>query len=212
LSWSQTGERKIFGPDLVVEAEEKVRVIQENLKASQSRQKSYFDKRRKPLKFDVGDHVYLRVSPTKGVQRFGVKGKLAPHYVGPYKIIDECGPMAYRVRLPSQHAAIHDILHVSQLKKCVRVPAKIVEQKEIMVEPNLSYVEQPIKILDQNQRSTQRAVIKMYKIQWNHHTEEEATWETESYLNQTFPGFLGSIQGTHFPHLVFIRILGRDSF
>jgi hypothetical protein len=105
-----------------------VRVIQENLKVAQSRQKSYFDKRRKLLKFDVGDHVYLQVSPTKGVQLFGVKGKLASCYVGPYEIIEECGPKAYRVRLPSQLAAIHDVFHVSQLKKCVRVPAEIVEQ------------------------------------------------------------------------------------
>jgi hypothetical protein len=204
LSWSQTGECKIFGPDLLVEAKEKVRVIQENLKAVQSRQKGYFDKRRKPLKFDVGDHVYLWVSPTKGVQQFGVKGKLAPRYVGPHEIIEECGPVAYRLQLPSQLAAIHDIFHVSQLKKCVKVPTKIVQQQEIMVEPNLSYVEKPIKILDQKERNTRRAVIKMYKIQWNHHTKEEATWEIESYLNQTFPGFLGSIQGTYFPHLVFI--------
>jgi hypothetical protein len=77
LSWSQTRERKIFGPDLVIEVEEKVRVIHENLRVTQSRQKSYSDKRRKPLQFEVGDHVYLRVSPTKGVQRFGVRGKLA---------------------------------------------------------------------------------------------------------------------------------------
>ncbi|RLM58344.1 uncharacterized protein C2845_PM18G06280 [Panicum miliaceum] len=105
-----------------MEAEEKVRVIQENLRAAQSRQKSYFDRRRKPLKFEVGDHVYLRVSPTKGVQRFGVKGKLSPRNVGPYEIIESCGPVAYRIRLPPQLAAIHDVLHVSQLKKCVRVP------------------------------------------------------------------------------------------
>ena len=92
--------------DLVTEAEEKVRVIQENLKAAQSRQKSYFDKRRDPLQFEVGDHVYLRVSPTKGVQRFGVKGKLAPRYVGPYEITEICGPVAYRVRLPPRGARI----------------------------------------------------------------------------------------------------------
>jgi hypothetical protein len=190
LSWSQTGEHKIFGPDLVVEAEGKVKVIQENLKATHSRQKSYFHKRRKPLKFNVGDLVYLRVSPTKGVQQFGVKGKLAPRYVGLYEIIEECGPMAYRVRLPSQLAAIHDVFYVSQLKKCVRVPAEIVEQKEIMVEPNISYVERSIRILDQKERSARRAVIKMYKTQWNHHTEEEATWNTESYLNKIFMVFL----------------------
>jgi hypothetical protein len=132
---------------LVVEAEEKVKVIQENLKAAQSRQKSYFDKRRKPLKFDIGDHVYLRVSPTQAVQRFGVKGKLAPRYVGPYEITEICGPVAYRVRLPPSLAAIHDIFHVSQLKKCFGVPAEIVEQKEIMVEPDLSHVRNPSKSL-----------------------------------------------------------------
>ena len=100
LSWSQTGERKVFGPDLVIEAEEKVKVVQENLRIAQARQKSYFY-RRKLLKFDVGDHVYLRVSPTKGVQRFGIIGKLSPRYIGPYEIIEECGPVAYRLRLPS---------------------------------------------------------------------------------------------------------------
>jgi hypothetical protein len=85
----------------VVEAEEKVKIIQANLRAAQSRQKSYFDKRKKPLKFSIGDHVYLRVSPTRGVQCFGVKGKLATRFVGPYEIIEECGPVAYRLRLPS---------------------------------------------------------------------------------------------------------------
>jgi hypothetical protein len=83
--------------------------------------------------------------------------------------------VAYRLRLPSQLAAIHDVFHVSRLKEYVRVPTEIVKQEEIMIEPDLSYVEQPIKILDQKERSTRRAVIKMYKIQWNHHTEEEAT-------------------------------------
>ena len=109
LSWSQTGERKIFGPELVVKDEEKVKVVQENLRAAQSRQKRYFDKRIKPLKFNIGDHVYLPVSSTRGIQRFGIKGKLAPRYIGPYKIMEECGPIAYRLRLPSQLAAVHDV-------------------------------------------------------------------------------------------------------
>jgi len=113
LSWSQTGERKIFGSDLVIEAEEQVKVMQGNLKAAQSRSKIYFDKRRKPLQFDVGDHVYLRVSPTKGVQRFGIQGKIAPRYIGPYEIIKICGPVAYRLRLFSQLTLIHNVFHVS---------------------------------------------------------------------------------------------------
>jgi len=179
----------------VIEAEDKVRVIRENLKSAQSRQKSYADQRRRPLRFEVGDHVYLKVSPTKGVQRFGVKGKLAPRYVGPYKITEKCGPVAYRVKLPDHLSAVHDVFHVSQLKKCVRVPTEIVEQEELSVEPDLSYSEHPIRILDQKERRTRRQSVKMFKIQWNHHTEEEATWETEEYLNKNFPGFLPAPQG-----------------
>jgi hypothetical protein len=117
LSWFETGERKIFGPDLVTEAEDKVKLIQANLKAAQSRQKIYADQRRKLLQFQVGDYVYLRVSPSKGVQRFGIKGKLAPRYIGPFEIIEACGLVAYRIHLPSQLAAIHDVFHISQLKK-----------------------------------------------------------------------------------------------
>ena len=104
--------------------------------------------------------------------------------------------MAYRVRLPPRLAAVHDVFHVSQLKICVRVPTEIIGQTEILVEPDLSYVEYPVKILDQKERGTRRKVVKMYKIQWSHHTEEEATWETESYLNQNFSGFLTSTEGT----------------
>ena len=137
LSWSQTGERKIFGPDLVIEAEEQVKVIQGNLKVAQSRSKSYFDKRRKPLQFNMGNHVNLRVSPTKCVQRFGIKGKLAPRYIGPYEIIEECGPVAYKLRFPSLLAAIHDVFHISQLKKCIRVPTEIIEQQECGTGPLL---------------------------------------------------------------------------
>ena len=112
----------------------------------------------------MGDHVYLRVSPTRGVQRFGVKGKLAPRYVGPYEIIEECGPVAYRLRLPSRLAATHDVFHISQLKKCIRVPTEVIEQQEILVEPNLSYTEYPLKNLDQKERGTRQKVVKMYKI------------------------------------------------
>jgi hypothetical protein len=190
LSWSETGERKIFGPDLVVKAEDKVKVIQTNLKIAQSRQKSYADQRRKPLQFQVGDFVYLRVSSTKGVQRFGIKGKLAPRYVGLFEILKVYGPVAYRIHLPSQLAAIHDVFHISQLKKCIKVPTEIVETRAIVIEPNLTYTEQPIQILDTKERVTRRKKIKMYKILWDYHTEEEETWETESYLQRNFPNFL----------------------
>jgi hypothetical protein len=164
------------------------------------------------LKFHVGDHVDLRVSPTKGVQRFGIKGKLAPQYIGPYEIIEECGPVAYRLRLPSQLAAVHNIFHVSQLKKCVRVPTEIVAQQDIFVEPGLSYAEYPLRILDQKERGTRRKEVKMYKIQWNHHTEEEATWDNEDYLNRYFPGFHGSTPSISTSVPIYSTISRRDSF
>jgi hypothetical protein len=101
-----------------------------------------------------------------------------------------CSPVAYRIRLPSQLAAIHDVFHISQLKKCIKIPTEIIEAPAIEIELDLSYTEQPIKILDTKERVTRRKRIKMYKILWDHHTEEEATWETESYLQQNFPTFL----------------------
>ena len=117
LNWSEAGERNFFGPDIVQEAEEQVQLIQKNLKAAQTRQKSYADKKWQTISFQVGDQVYLRVSPMKGVQRFGVKGKLAPRYVGPFPILEQCGPVAYRLGIPVQLSAVHNILHVSQLRK-----------------------------------------------------------------------------------------------
>jgi hypothetical protein len=190
LNWSQAGEREIFGPDLVLEAEDRVRVIKKNLEAAQARQKSYHDKRRKPLQFEVGDHVYLKVSPTKGVQRFGIKGKLAPRYIGPYEIKDTCGPVAYKLKLPPPMSAIHDVFHVTQLKKCVRLLIEVLSEPELEIEPDLSYQEHRVKILDRKERSTRAKSIKMYKIQWSNHLEEEATWETEDFLHSHYPEFL----------------------
>jgi hypothetical protein len=143
LNWSQAGEREIFGPDLVLEVEAKVRVITKNLEAAQARQKSYHDKRRKPLQFEVGDHVYLKVSPTKGVQRFGIKGKLAPRYIGPYEIKASCGPVAYQLELPPHMSAVHNVFHVSQLRKCVRLPTEVLPELDIEIELDLSYQEYP---------------------------------------------------------------------
>jgi hypothetical protein len=181
---------------LVLEAEEKVRVIKKNLEASQARQKSYHDKRRKHLQFGVGDHVYLKVSPTKGVEKFGIKGKLAPRYIGPYEIKETCGHVAYQLKLSPHLSAVHDVFHVSQLRKCVRLPTKVLPKPEIEIEPDLSYQEHPVKVLDQKERSTRERSIRMYKVQWSHHSVEEATWETEDFLRSRFPDFLPKGVGT----------------
>jgi hypothetical protein len=165
LNWSQVGERERLGPNLVLEAEEKVRVIKKkNLEVAQARQKRYHDKRRKPLQFEVGDDVYLKVSPTKGVQRFGIKGKLARRYIGPYEIKETCGPVAYQLKLPPHMSAVHDVFHVSQLRKCVLLPTEVLPEPELEIEPDLSYQEHPVKVLDRKERSTRARSIRMYKV------------------------------------------------
>jgi hypothetical protein len=149
LNWSQVGERKFFGPSLVKEAEERVEVIKENLKATQMRQKSYHDKGKIIRDYQVGEKVYLRLSPTKGVHRFGVKGKLAPRYIGPYEITEICGPVAYCIRLPERFAAIHNVFHVSQLRKCAHEPKmRVMDEANAWRQPDLSLVEHPMLILD----------------------------------------------------------------
>ncbi|WVZ84553.1 hypothetical protein U9M48_031578 [Paspalum notatum var. saurae] len=185
LNWSEPGERVTFGPDL---REEQVKFIHDNLKRAQSRQKSYSDKRRRPLTFEEDDHVYLRVSPMKGVHRFGVKGKLAPRYVDHRAMWASC----LSAELPPHLAAVHDVFHVSQLKKCLRVPEEVIDTSQIRIQPDLTYEEKPIKILDQKQRSTRRRTINFYKVQWSNHSEEEATWEQEEFLRTKYPGFLPS--------------------
>jgi hypothetical protein len=206
--------KAFFGPDLVKDAEEKVQVIRENLKMAQMRQKSYHDKGTAPRHFEVGDYVYLKVSPTKGVQRFGVKGKLAPCYIGPYEVMEVCGPVAHRIQLPERFSTVHNVFHVTQIKKGMSVPKnEVITEANAWIEPDFSLIEHPLRVLDQKEPMTQRQTVRMYKIQWSHHMEEEATWETEEYLNTKYPGFLQS-QNREFllPILFFLnRISGRDS-
>jgi hypothetical protein len=144
----------------------------------------------------VGDYVYLKVSSTKGVQRFGIKGKLAPRYIGPYEIIEASGPVAYNLKLPPKMSAIHDVFHVSQLKKCVRLPTKVIIEPDVEMELDLSYQEHPSKVLDCKERSTRARTIKMYKIQWSNHSEEEATWDTEDFLRTNYLDCLPKEVGT----------------
>jgi hypothetical protein len=176
----------------VTEVEEKVKQIQANILAAQSHQKSYTNKRYSPLEFKVGDHVYLRVSLMKGVRRFGIKGKLAPHYIGLYPIIDKYGPTSYQVELPAKLAWVHNVFHVSQLKRWLKPPTDVVIEDTIPLEPDLMYKAYPIKILDQQDRVTCNKTTRFYKIQWNDHSEDEATRECEEFLHSNYPEFLSS--------------------
>jgi hypothetical protein len=122
LYWDQTGGRQFFGPELIQEAEEQVCIIRENLRVAQTRKKSYADNRRRPLEFEEGDHVYLKVSPLRGMRRFKVKGKLSPHFIGPFRVFRRVGEMTYQLELPDNLSGEHNVFHMSQLKKCLCVP------------------------------------------------------------------------------------------
>jgi hypothetical protein len=134
------------------------------MKVAQSRQKSYANKRRRPLVFRVGDYVYLKVSPIKGVNCFGVRGKLSPRYIGPFTITERCGPMAYRLALLEHLSVMHNVFHVSQLKKCLRVPEQAIEVDDVELEPDLTYAEYPVRILDQKDHVTRNRMTKFYKV------------------------------------------------
>jgi hypothetical protein len=157
-------------------------MIRENLKVAQSQQKSYADKRRKDLSFEIGDFVYLMVSPMRGTRRFKVKEKLAPRFICPFKIISCKGEVAYQLKLPPQLANVHDVFHVSQLKKCLRVSKEQLPMEELDLGGDLTNSKRPIKSLDMAERVTCSKVIKMCKVQWSYHTEDEATWEHEEEL------------------------------
>jgi hypothetical protein len=148
LFWSQTRESQVFEPEVLKDAEKQVQMVHESLKVAQSQQKSYVDKRRRDLSFEIGDFVYLKVSPMRGTHRFRVKGKLAPRYVGPFKNFDRKGEVAYQLELPPQLSEVHDAFHVSQLKKCLRVPKEQLPMEYLDLGGDLTYSKRPIKILD----------------------------------------------------------------
>jgi hypothetical protein len=125
----------------------------------------------------------------RGVKRFGVKGKLAPRYIGPFSILVKCETVAYKLNLPPSLAGVHDIFHVLQLKKCLKAPVDVVLPKVTSLKADLSYPEHPIKIFDQKDSVTRRKTIKFFKIQWSNHSEEEATWESDDFLHSRHPDF-----------------------
>ncbi|GJR97477.1 hypothetical protein Tco_0269651 [Tanacetum coccineum] len=161
------GEGKLIGPKIVQETTEKISQIKDRLKTARDRQKSYADKRRKPLEFNVGDHVLLKVSPWNGVVRFEKKGKLAPRFVGPFEITKRIGPIAYRLRLPQELNGVHDTFHVSNLKKCLADPTLHMPLEEIQVDAKLNFVEEPVEILGREFKKLKRSRIAIIKVRWN---------------------------------------------
>ncbi|KAJ8768807.1 hypothetical protein K2173_023711 [Erythroxylum novogranatense] len=187
IYWDEEGLRIIEGPELIQDTVDKVKLIRSRIKMAQDRQKSYVDQHRRDMEYQVGDKVFLKVSPWRGVLRFGKKGKLSPRYIGPFEIIERIGPLAYRLALPSEMAQIHNVFHVSMLRRYRSDPTYVIPTQEIEVSNNLSYVEEPVKIIDYQNKQLRNRVIPMEKVLWKNHSSEEATWETEELMRSQYP-------------------------
>ncbi|KAA0032714.1 DNA/RNA polymerases superfamily protein [Cucumis melo var. makuwa] len=187
VCWNEVGERKLVGHELVQIKTNNIKLIRENLRKAQDRQKSYADKRRRNLEFQVGDQVFLKLSPWRGVIRFGRKCKLSPRYIGPYQITKRVGPAAYGLELPIELARIHDVFHVSMLRKYIPDPSHVLQEQPVELKEDLSYVEEPVQILDRKEQVLRNKTIPLIKVLWRHHGAEEATWEPEYQMKKRYP-------------------------
>ncbi|XP_057985462.1 uncharacterized protein LOC131170454, partial [Hevea brasiliensis] len=157
-----------------------------------SRQRSYADPKRKDVEFMIGDHVFLRVSPMKGIMRFGKKGKLSPRFVGPFEILERIGAVAYRLALPPGFAHVHLVFHISMLRKYVPDPSHVLQPQTIQFRDDMSYEEQPVKILDRQIRKLWSKEVALVKVLWHNHSSSEATWEAESEMRAKYPHLFDS--------------------
>ncbi|CAL2244317.1 unnamed protein product [Prunus armeniaca] len=187
VCWNEVGERKLEKVESIRATTEKVKMIREKLKTAQDRQKSYADNRSKDLEFAVGDWVFLKLSPWKGVMRFGKRGKLSPRYIGPYEITERIGPVAYRLALPTELSRIHDVFHVSMLRKYMPDPSHVLEHQPMELSEDLTYEEQPVQILDRKEQRLRSRSIPVVKVLWRSQNVEEATWEPEAQMRTQYP-------------------------
>ncbi|KAD7477674.1 hypothetical protein E3N88_00810 [Mikania micrantha] len=165
----------------------KIDQIRAHLKAAQDRQKSYADKRRRPIEFQVGDYVLLKVSPWKGVIRFRKRGKLSPRFIGPFRIIARVGEVAYRLELPDELSGIHNTFHVSHLRKCLADESAYVPLEDVEVVDKLNYVEKPVAILDRKIKRLRNKSLNQVKVQWKNRRGSDTTWESEDEMKKFYP-------------------------
>ncbi|XP_057251691.1 uncharacterized protein LOC130591793 [Beta vulgaris subsp. vulgaris] len=185
--WNDISETIVLGPEFIEDTVKQVRLIQEKIRAAQDRQKSYADLKRRDEEYEVGESVLLKVSPTKGVMRFGKRGKLSPKYIGPYKILTRVGKVAYRLELPNELSKVHNVFHVSQLRKYIADSSHVLQPESIELDETLTYEERSIKILDSKAYSTRNKDVKLLKVLWSNHKTEEATWEAEDEMRRKYP-------------------------
>ncbi|XP_024963494.1 uncharacterized protein LOC112503732 [Cynara cardunculus var. scolymus] len=179
ICWNEVGKRAIEGPELLRITTEQVGIAKQKMKEAPSRQKSYVDKHKKHLDFQTGDHVSLKVSPLRGIRRFGIKVKLSPRYIRPFEILERVGEVAYRLPLRPQLSHIHNVFHISLLRGYHYHPLHVMDSPLDKVEKDLSYIEEPEAITNREERQMRRRSIPFIKVLWRNHSEREATWETE---------------------------------
>ncbi|GJX41762.1 putative reverse transcriptase domain-containing protein [Tanacetum coccineum] len=166
---------------------EKIVQIKSRIQAARDRQKSYANMRRKPLEFQVGDKVMLKVSPWKGVIRFGKRGKLNPRYIGPFKVLAKVETVAYRLELPQQLSRVHSTFQVSNLKKCLSDESLVISLDEIHIDDKLHFVEEPVEIIDREVKRLKQSRIPIIKVRWNSRRGPEFTWEREDQFKKKYP-------------------------
>ena len=202
LCWTEVGESSITGPDLIRDTFEKVSLIRQRLLTAQSRHKSYADVRRRPLEFEVGDHVFLKVMPKRGVVRFGKRGKLSPRFIRPFEILERVGTVAYRLALSPSMLGVHELFHVSMLQKYTPDPAHVVDWGQIEVDTDGTFEKGPVCILYSRDQVLRRKTETLVRVLWRHYGVEESTGEREDMMWATYP-FLFRDESTWFSRLIF---------
>nr|GEU54916.1 putative reverse transcriptase domain-containing protein [Tanacetum cinerariifolium] len=187
VCWAEVGEAQLTGPAIIHETTENIVQIKNRIQAARDRQKSYADIRRKPMVFQVGDIVMLKVSPWKGVVRFGKRVKLNPRYVGPFKVVERVGMVAYKLELPQQLSQVHNTFHMSNLKKCLSDESLVIPLDELRIDAKLYFVEEPMEIMDREIKQLKRSHIPIIKVRWNSKRGHEFTWEREDQFKQKYP-------------------------
>ena len=201
ICWMKVGESSITGPDLIRDTSEKVILIRQRLLTAQSRQKIYVDVRHRPLEFEVGDHVFLKVMPKRGVVKFGKRGKLSPRFIGPFEILERVGTIAYQLALPPSMSGVHEVFHVSMLQRYTPDPAHIVDWGEIGVDTDGTFEEGPVCIMDSRDQVLRQKNREARGVLWQHRGVEKSTWEREDTMRATYP-FLFRDEGTRFSRLI----------
>nr|GFA05918.1 putative reverse transcriptase domain-containing protein [Tanacetum cinerariifolium] len=194
VCWSEIGDSQLTGPELIRETTEKIVQIKNQLLTTRSHQKSYADVRRKPMEFEVGNMVMLKVSPWKGVIHFGKRGKLSPRYIGPFEIIKRIGPVAYKLELPEKLHGIHNTFYVSSLKKCLADENLVIPLKEIQLDDKLHFIEEPVEVMDREVKQLKQSRIPIVKVRWNSRCGPEYTWEREDFFKRKYPRLFSSNQ------------------